>query len=227
MSTENQRISIVIVSYNSGHILGDCLQQLPANAEIIVVDNASSDDSGAIASEHNARVISLPENVGYGCGCNVGARASSGEFILFLNPDVRFEPDAITKLIDAANRYRSAAALTPRLIEADGSIFFRDSSIISPAPHNSNKPKWSLGGDCSVDTLSGAAMFCRRDAFLSVGGFDEKIFLYYEDDDICRRLREAGWSLVYVYDAVAGHEHGTSTRPKKGSEFFRSFHWAI
>ncbi len=227
MTPENPSISIVIVSYNSGHILGECLGGLPDTAEVIVVDNASSDDSVSVAQRYPVRLISLPENVGYGPACNVGAEAASGDFILLMNPDVRFEPDTIAKLAEAAGRYPGAAAFAPRLLKPDGSVVFQDSSILCPPPHNKSKPKHVPAGDCCVEAMSGAAMLCRREAFLGLGGFDERIFLYYEDDDLCRRMRQAGWSLVYVHGALGRHEHGKSTRSKKGGTYFRSFHWAI
>ena len=226
MTPEDPVISIVVVSYNSGHILDECLDRLPGNAEIIVVDNASSDDSITVAQRHPVRIVSLPENVGYGRACNRGADAASGKFILFLNPDVRFDAGSIAKLAEAAERYPGAAAFAPRLIKPDGSAVFQDSSILCSPPHNKSKPRHRPAGDCCVESMSGAAMFCRREAFFGVGGFDERIFLYYEDDDLCRRLRKAGWSLVYVHDALGRHEHGKSTRSKSGGMYFRSFHWA-
>ena len=224
---ENQSLSIVIVSYNSGHILGECLARLPDSAEVIVVDNASSDDSARVAGNYPVRVLSLQQNLGYGRGCNMGAQAASGDFILFMNPDVRFEPGAFAKLAEAAERYPDAAAFAPRLMKPDGSIVFQDLSILCPPPHNKSKPKHRPAGDCCVESMSGAAMFWRKEAFLGLGGFDERIFLYFEDDEICRRLRKAGWSLVYVHGALGRHEHGKSTRSQKGGIYFRSFHWAV
>lgn len=226
MTLADSSISIVIVSYNSGHILGECLASLPGGAEIIVVDNASGDDSASVAERHSVRLIRLAANVGYGSACNVGARAASGAFILFMNPDVRLEPGSLDELAEAADRYPGAAAFAPRLVKPDGTIVFQDSSILCPPPHKKSKQRRQPVGDCSVESMSGAAMFCRRKAFLGVGGFDERIFLYYEDDDLCRRLRKAGWSLVYVYDALGRHEHGKSTRKKSGGVYVRSFHWA-
>ncbi len=217
---KNPAISIVIVSYNSGHILGDCLGRLPDAAEVIVVDNASSDNSVRVAEGHSVRLISLPENIGYGRACNLGAEAASGEFILFMNPDVRLEDGSIARLAEAAGRYPGAAAFAPRLVKPDGSIVFQDSSILCPPPHNRSKPRHVPAGDCCVEAMSGAAMFCRKEAFLGLGGFDERIFLYYEDDDFCRRMRKAGWSLVYVHGAPGRHEHGKSNSKQEGWDIF-------
>jgi N-acetylglucosaminyl-diphospho-decaprenol L-rhamnosyltransferase len=227
VTTENPSISIVIVSYNSGHILGECLDRLPDSAEVIVVDNASSDDSVRVAGNYPVLLLTLPQNAGYGPACNVGAREASGDFVLFLNPDVCLDAGSITKLAEAAEQYPCAAAFAPRLLKPDGSIVFQDSSILCQPPHNKSKPKHFPVGDCCVESMSGAAMFWRKEVFLRLGGFDERIFLYFEDDDICRRLRKAGWSIVYVHGAVGRHEHGKSTRIKKGGMYSRSFHWAV
>ena len=227
MTPKDPAISIVIVSHNSGHILGECLGRLPDSVEVIVVDNASSDNSVRVAGSYPVRLLTLPQNVGYGCACNRGAEAASGDFIFFMNPDVRLEFGSIARLAEAAEHYPGAAAFAPRLLKPDGNIVFQDSSILCPPPHNKSKPKHRPAGDCCVESMSGAAMFCRREAFLGLGGFDERIFLYYEDDDLCRRLRKAGWSLVYVHGALGRHEHGMSTRSKKGGTYFRSFHWAV
>ncbi len=223
MTPKDPSISIVIVSYNSGHILGDCLDRLPDNAEVIVVDNASSDDSVRVAGTYPVRLLTLPQNVGYGRGCNVGAQAATGDFILFMNPDVRFEPGSIAKLAEAAERYPDAAAFAPRLMKPDGSIVFQDSSILCPPPHNKSKPKHRPAGDCCVESMSGAAMFWRKEAFLGLGGFDQRIFLYFEDDEICQRLRKAGWSLVYVHGALGRHEHGKSNSKQEGRNVFPLF----
>lgn len=227
MTPKDVSVSIVIVSHNSGHILGDCLGSLPDDAEVIVVDNASGDDSVQVAASYPTRLLSLPENLGYGRACNLGAEAASGDYILFMNPDVRFEAGTIAKLTEAAERYPDAALLAPRLIKPDGSIVFQDTSILCSPQHDKRKPKHLPVADCCVESMSGSAMFCRRKAFLDLGGFDERIFLYFEDDDLCRRVRTAGWSIVYVHDALGRHEHGKSSRSRKGAIHFRSLHWAV
>ena len=135
MTPKDPAISIVIVSYNSGHILGECLSRLPDSAEIIVVDNASSDNSARVAGNYPVRLLTLPQNVGYGCACNRGAEAASGDFILFMNPDVRLESGSIDRLAEAAEHYPGAAAFAPRLLKPDGNIVFQDflNSLSAPS----------------------------------------------------------------------------------------------
>lgn len=220
-------VTVVVVSHESGHILGNCLDSLPIDSEVIVVDNASSDDSVSVAQRRGARALAMDDNVGYARACNLGARAASREFLLFLNPDVRLETGAVAALAAAAARYPNAAAFAPRLIRSDGSVFYRDYSVLCQAPLNGTRPRREPVGDCSVPMLVGAALLCRRDAFFAIGGFDERIFLYYEDDDLCLRFRQAGWSLVHVHDAVARHEEGASSRPGRAGAYFRSHHWAV
>jgi N-acetylglucosaminyl-diphospho-decaprenol L-rhamnosyltransferase len=227
LESQSLTVSVVIVSYNSGHVLAECLSCLPKMVEIIVVDNNSADDSVDIARDHGATAISLPENVGFGPACNLGARTASGAFVFFVNPDVKLDSGAIEELSSAAMRYPNAGVLAPRIVHADGSTFCKDFSILCSPPANVSRPRRTPSGDCSVEMLLGAALFCRRDLFLELGGFDERIFLYFEDDDLCRRIRNAGWSLVHAHDAVARHGQGNSTRPKAGLTRFASFHWAV
>jgi N-acetylglucosaminyl-diphospho-decaprenol L-rhamnosyltransferase len=180
-----------------------------------------------VARRHGARALRLAENMGYACACNAGARAASGRWLFFLNPDVRIDRDAIAALAAAGERFADAGALAPQLIEPDGFLFYRDHSPLCPPPFNQGAPKRTPAGDCCAEMLAGAALLCRREAFFSIGGFDERIFLYYEDDDLFRRLRLAGWSLIHVHGARALHEGGKSTRASSAGMFFRSFHWAV
>lgn len=221
------RVSAVIVSYNSGHALAGCLGGVSGVREVIVVDNNSADDSVEVARACGARVLSLRENVGFGRACNAGARIASGEFVLFVNPDAVATAEAVEALVAAADRYPEAGAFGPRIVHADGSTFSRCDSLISaPVPGASGR-KRAFTGDCPVDMLLGAALFCRREVFLSLGGFDENIFLYYEDDDLCCRMRQAGWSLMHVHESIVQHGQGASCGHKPGLMYFSSFHWAV
>ena len=101
---EELPVSIVTVSFNSGLVLGRLLASLPKNSEIIVVDNASTDDSREIAGRYGAHCIHLEHNLGFGTACNVGARAASRQFLLLINPDAEADSGMIAALLDAAKR---------------------------------------------------------------------------------------------------------------------------
>src|SRR4051812_14831571 len=115
--TARTRVDVVVVSYNSGDRLLGCVEQLARDPaiDVVVVDNASSDDSVAVLSDLPVRIIALERNLGFGGGCNVGWRASSAPHVLFLNPDARVTAGDVLGLADAAERL-GAGATAPRIV---------------------------------------------------------------------------------------------------------------
>ncbi len=210
-------MSIVTVSFNSGLVLGRLLASLPKDSEIIVVDNASVDDSRDIASRHGVRCIQLKRNLGFGTACNIGAKAATRQHILFVNPDAEADSNMIGALLDAAKRF-PRAAFNPRIYNGSKISFRSRSRLIEPKQH------W-VGAlpqnDVSIPILSGACILMDRQAFLDLGGFDEGIFLYHEDDDLSLRLVDAGYDLVYVHQAILKHQAGNSSGKSFGSGFIK------
>ena len=145
---------------------------------------------------------------------------------LLLNPDVVLEPGCVAALVEAAARYRDAAIFAPRLIEADGRLFFQPRSLLSPYLQNEAGASCAPEGDCCAPFVSGACLLVDRDFILSLGGFDEAIFLFYEDDDLCRRVIDAGRSVIHVNGAVARHARGGSTSLSRGRVFRARWHMA-
>jgi GT2 family glycosyltransferase len=136
------------------------------------------------------------------------------------------EPGAVAKLIEAARTYPDAGMLAPRLVEPDGRLFFQPRSLLSPYLENERGADCVPEGDCCAPFLSGACLLVDRDFILGLGGFDENIFLFCEDNDLSRRAIEAGRPLVHVHDAVAKHVRGGSTAPKPGRIFKARWHMA-
>jgi GT2 family glycosyltransferase len=200
-------MDVVTVTHNSAAVIGAMLASLPLGMRAVVVDNASGDESPAIARRADAHVVASPNNVGFGGACNLGANAGAAPLILFLNPDCRIQPGALDALAAAAKRHPHAAAFNPRLVDAAGKFSLKRTTLLAPGERFPGNPN----GDCELPVLSGAALLVRRTAFEAIGGFDANIFLYYDDDDLCRRLRERGWKLMHVHDAVVVHEAGTSS----------------
>jgi N-acetylglucosaminyl-diphospho-decaprenol L-rhamnosyltransferase len=220
-------VTAVVVAFDSAHALPDCLGALQrAGAEIIVVDNGSRDGSPDIAEMLGACVIRNSRNQGYGRANNQGVRAAEGELVLIVNPDVTLEAGALSALIAAAGHYPEAALLAPRLVEPDGRVFYQPRSLLAPYLTNPKGPLVLPQGDCCAPFLSGACLMVRRAPFLELGGFDENIFLFYEDDDLCRRLADAGHALVHVDGAVAQHGRGRSSAPRQGRVFKSRWHQA-
>jgi N-acetylglucosaminyl-diphospho-decaprenol L-rhamnosyltransferase len=215
----------IVVAHDSASVLPACLAALNREgARVVVVDNASRDASRALAEQAGARVVSNPKNQGFGRACNIGGRDATTQFLLFINPDCVLEPGALGRLLEAAERYSDAVMFAPRTLNADGSMAFGLSASL--APRLAVGPLRPPDGDCCIGGTSGAAMLVRRAAFAGVGGFDENIFLYAEDDDLNRRLIDAGGSLIHVHAAVATHAHGKSSPPSRALDYRKRWHLA-
>jgi GT2 family glycosyltransferase len=220
-------LTAVIVAYDSAHALPECLAALEREGvPAIVVDNASADGSAAIAREAGARVVGMRANEGFGRAMNAGVRAAASELCLLVNPDLVLEQGAAAALVEAASLYPDAGLLAPRLVEPGGRFFFQRRSLLAPYLKNEKNRPCVPEGDCCAPFLSGAALLVRREQFLAMGGFDDRIFLFYEDDDLCRRVADAGLGLVHVHAAVARHGRGRSTAAKPGRILRARWHLA-
>ena len=221
-------VTAIVVTFDSAVVLAACLSALNGQVDrIVVVDNASNDETVALATQAGAVVIRNSQNCGYGIANNRGIEAASeATWCLIVNPDVTLQPNCVAHLVAAANRRPNAAILVPRLIEPDGRVFFRESSVLSGTP-----PIMPAAGVCPDDDgpiafASGACMLVKRDRFLELGGFDQNIFLFYEDDDLSLRMRKAGYDIVYVHAAEALHLRGRSSVARPGALYQQRFHLA-
>lgn len=220
-------VTAIVVTYDSASVLPACLAALAREGvPAIVVDNASTDETTAIAERAGATVILNTRNEGFGRANNIGAAAAASEFLLLVNPDLVLDPGAVAALLAAVERYPDAGLLAPRIVEPDGRVFFQPRSLLSAYLPN---PRGRLAlpeGDVCAPFLSGACLLIRRDLFSRLGGFDPNIFLFYEDDDLCRRVADAGFAMVHVHAAVARHGRGRSSAPKPGRIFRGRWHQA-
>jgi N-acetylglucosaminyl-diphospho-decaprenol L-rhamnosyltransferase len=204
-------VSAITVTYNSAGIVRGALSSLPTGTEIICVDNGSTDDLSHALRGLPVKRIDNGRNLGFGTACNIGAAAASGEYLLFINPDVRIAPKAIAALLEAIGRYPDCNVFLPRTNTPDGKLWFREQSEIDrlsgiPPPRRVRE----ISGDCCVRFVDGGIFLIRRTLFLEIGGFDERIFLYFEDDDLSYRLRQRDEPLILVGEALAVHDVGNS-----------------
>jgi GT2 family glycosyltransferase len=220
-------VTAIVVTFDSAHALPECLGALAADGvPAIVVDNASTDDTVATAERQGVRVIRNAHNEGYGRANNIGARGADTEFVLIVNPDCIVDKGAVAALVDAARRYPDTAFFAPRIVEPSGRVFYQPRSLLaSYLPNPSGKLVLPEGEACAP-FFSGACFLIRRGVFLKLGGFDENIFLFYEDDDLCRRLADSGSALIYVPQAVVRHGRGQSSGEKPGRIFASRWHQA-
>ncbi|WP_188518132.1 glycosyltransferase family 2 protein [Alsobacter metallidurans] len=227
MSASGGSVTAIVVTFESARVLPSCLAALKREGvDAIVVDNSSRDGTPELAERLGARVIRNSRNEGFGRAMNIGVRAASTPFCLLTNPDLAYDEGAVAALVAAAERWPDAALLAPRIIEPDGRFFFQATSLLAPYLQNPGGRLALPEGDCCTPFLSGASLLARRDVFSRIGGFDEQLFLFYEDDDLCRRIADAGHALVHVHDAVARHERGGSTATKRGRVFRARWHMA-
>ena len=224
------RVSVVVVLYNSADVLEDCLLSVPREAELIVVDNASTDDGAMLAQRvrPDARVIRSPTNQGFGAGCNIGAKNAHRAVVVFLNPDARLHPGAVERMVDAVDQ-PGTGLVGPVLIGGDGyrlltcrrwSTLAQDFVESLPggvrwAPARLRRdlpvdaPVYTTGGGAAYTT--GACMAISRVRLEEIGSFDEDLFLYGEEESVALRFLGLGLHSVLVPDAIVSHIGGTST----------------
>ena len=216
------RVSAVLVTHNSAAVIADSLAALPAAAQTIVVDNASTDATVELVQAHGAHLIQSETNLGFGNACNLGAGDADREFLFFVNPDAVVQADALESLVAAADAHTQAAVLCPRILRPDGRQFFRARSHLFPETQNLKRV--APTEDQPIKVLSGAAFLCRRQVFEDLRGFDRHIFLYAEDDDLGLRINQAGWEMRYVHDAVVVHQGNTSSAPSEALDAAKAYH---
>lgn len=230
------RVGIVTVSFHSGDAIRELISSLPKattrSTAIVVVDNVPGGDGELvrILRGTNARIVSRPDNPGYGGGVNAGVVTldSTVEVFMVVNPDVVLDSGSIDSLIDALAADSAIGSVGPKIRDRRGTVYPSARSVPSLRvgighallgdlmPSNPWTRRYHAFADYDVQRdagwLSGACVLFRRSAFDAVGGFDDDFFMYFEDVDLGYRLGKAGWRNVLVPDATVEHEGGHSTR---------------
>lgn len=246
--SEPRRLDIVIVNWNSGSMLARCLDSIASVddasivGEVTVVDNASRDGSAEQLEPPplpNLRLCRNASNLGFAKACNAGARFGAADCILFLNPDVRLETDSLAaplalmekaenssvgivgiQLVDPAGAVWRSCARFP----TTGSMAVRIFGLDAVAPRwfpSYQMVEWDHRDNRDVDHVIGAFFLVRRRLFESLGGFDERFFMYLEDLDFSLRARQAGWRSTFLADVRAQHiGGGTSAQVKRARLFY-------
>ncbi|HRQ36650.1 MAG TPA: glycosyltransferase family 2 protein [Chloroflexota bacterium] len=237
-------LSIIIVNYNTCQLLDDCLASLstavppPGGLEIIVVDNASADDSvDMVRQKYPAiQVVALPQNVGFSAGNNRGLDIAAGEYVLFLNSDTRVSQHALAEPLAYMQAHPGVGALTVRLIYPNGArdpdnhrgfptpwnAFCHFAGLGKLFPHN---PRFNgyfqsyanFDETHPVEVIAGSFMMMPMALCRQLGGWDETYFFYGEDIDFCYRIWQAGYEIVYYPHVDVLHYKGASSGLRKES----------
>lgn len=241
-------LSVTICSWNTRDYLDRCLASVLDQAgdvqlEVIVIDNASEDGSGEMV-EHkypSVRLIRNHQNRGFGAGHNQGFAVAEGEFLMPLNSDAIVHPGCFARLVSFLRENEDVGVAAPKLLNPDGSLqyscrrfptptaaLFRNTPLGKLFPNNRFAREylmqdWDHSEPRDVDWVSGAALCLRASVYRQIGGFDEKFFMYLEDVDLCKRVHDAGFRVVYVPDAVVTHVIGAST-DRVANRMIRQFH---
>jgi len=231
-------LSVIIVNWNVRLLLERCLQSVTASAqhgeltcEVVVVDNASTDGSPEMVQRlfPAVQLISSGANLGFTRANNLGATRASGRYLLFLNPDTEVVSDALAAMVAYMDQHPDVGLLGPKLLFPDGRVqpsrrrfptlatAFLESTVVQQwLPQNRALDRYYVHDrsddiEQDVDWVVGACMLIRRQAWEQVGPLDERFFMYSEELDWCRRLKSAGWRVVYLPSASVVHHEGQSS----------------
>lgn len=230
------KLSIIIVSWNVQEDLLTCLRSILENKpsctfEVIVIDNASTDSTVDMIQKHFSEIslIINNDNRGFAAANNQALKKSQSKYILFLGPDTIIHPKSLDILVEFMDSNEDAGACGPKLLNADGSI--QDSVRRFPSfrgalhRHTAFKfvgifkgqyRKWLMydfnnDKQQDVDQVMGAALMVRRSVTEQVGVMDERFFIYYEEVDLCYRIKQGSWRIVHIPEAVITHLGGSSS----------------
>jgi GT2 family glycosyltransferase len=226
-------VSIVVLTYNSADTLADCLRALVRvkEAELILVDNHSTDDSVAIARRHKSiRVVRAPKNLGYNGGNQLGLEASHGDIVVFLNPDTTVPSSFAHDLETAFANHPNVGVIGCRILNPDGSLqrtcnrfptlgslLYEHSGYHTLFPHSRAYRRyiyagWDRTSERFVDAVSGACTAVRRQTLEAIGGLDTGYFLFYEEFDLSRRAMRLGQAVLFTPAITIRHIGSTSTK---------------
>lgn len=227
------KLSVIVVTWNSAADIESCLDSINFGAafEVIVVDNASSDETKEKLSRyHHLRLVANDSNCGYARGNNQGLKLATGEYVLLLNPDTRIELGALDALSRYLDDHPEVGAVAPRLVSPNGTTQFSIRSLPTSAsllwelvglarlfPKSRAFGRWKMkyfdyDRTSEVEQPMASCLMVRKTVLGQLGGMDERFPMFYNDVDLSKRMADAGCKTVYVAEARVLHRHGASTR---------------
>jgi GT2 family glycosyltransferase len=228
-------LSIVIICWNDQRVLADCLRSIFTRTqeirfEVIISDNGSTDGSVKYLREKfpKVRVIENGANLGFAKGNNAGIRASQGKYVLILNPDTIVHEGALDRWVRFADQHAEAGAFGCRVLNPDGTyqgsarpfptiwrdilaaFYLRSLAYVSNIFISDTYTGWNGDTERQIDWQSGCCILFRADVLRTLGGFDEQFFYHYEEVDLCKRVWQAGYPILFTPDVTITHLGGQS-----------------
>ncbi len=236
-SFKHPNVLAVVVNWNAGEQLKNCLLSLQNQCPALVVDNASTDNSYMMAEQlTGVTLIKASHNLGFAKACNLGAKNSQVEYLLFLNPDAVVFDEALERTLAfmRSPQGTNVGICGVQLLDETGKVARSCSRFPTPLrilAHSAGLDRlvpsvgysmvdWSHNSTQQVDQVIGAFFLIRKELFEKLGGFDERFFLYYEEVDLSFRAKQAGWLSFYLADARAFHKGGGTTNQVKALRLF-------
>ncbi|MDP3888448.1 MAG: glycosyltransferase family 2 protein [bacterium] len=216
MITKRPKVSIIIPNYNGGQVLLDCLDCLKKQdypvSEVIVVDNASTDNSVKLVKKKfpRTKIFKLQKNEGFAKAVNLGIKKAQGNSYLLLNNDILLKFQTLKKLLSALEQKKDYGLSGGKILDTSGKVNIKGVKlnpylcfqIYGTLPQTQQE----------VDWVSGACLLIQKEVFDKIGLFDEKFFFYFEDTDFCLRAHKAGFKIIYQPEAEMIHLGGISSQ---------------
>ena len=237
-------VTIVIVSYNTRDILKNCLEALyrhgtGSDMEVVVADNDSRDDSTAMVKEQfpQVRLIANTRNLGFAAANNLAFHQAHGRYIILLNPDAYIGPASIRNAVTFMDNHPECGLCGGKIISPEGRLepsarrfpsplskLLTLSGLSARFPASPIFSRHEFGGfahdhPLEVDWVPGTFTIVRKTMLDSIGPFDERFFMYYEETDLCLRARKAGWKIFFIPDAEVMHIGGACSKTRKDKTF--------
>ena len=210
----SSKVSVFVINFNGEKLLRNCINSVLSSEcnndiELIVVDNASTDNSLKILQEYKNEIVIVQnfDNSGFSRANNIAAKYASGNVYFLLNNDTILKKDTIQKSLDFLISDEKIGILSPKLLNADGSVQC-PGSILGQWRFRSSSP-------IEVPFIAGAAVFIKKDIYEKIGGLDENLYFYNDDIDLCKNIKKIGYKILYFPYAELTHIGGVSTKFRK------------
>lgn len=229
MQSDKIQLSVIIVNFRSEHNLGECIASIYdkldfGGKEIIIVNNDEKETLEAIRDRFpEVRIIKSDKNIGFGSANNLGVRSAEGEFLLFLNPDARILSGKLEDIFQEFDEENNLGILGTRLVTKEGKTQKWSAGgkidLLDVLRNNLGFPKnekiWASPVKREVAWVAATALFIRKALFKKIEGFDEKMFMYFEDIDLCMRINDLGYKVLYFPNFSVLHLGGESYKNQK------------